>query len=45
MDLTDNFVTDLKPLSALGELKLVVCTGNPISNYRVLDEKVTIINE
>lgn len=45
MDLTDNFVTDLKPLSALGELKLVICTGNPISNYRVLDKKVTIINE
>lgn len=45
IDFSDNFVTDLKPLSGPGGLKLVVCTGNPISNYRVLGDKVTIINE
>lgn len=45
IDISDNFVTDLKPLSGLGKLKAVTCTGNSVSNYRVLDDKVTVISE
>lgn len=45
IDISDNFVTDLKPLAGLSELKSVTCTGNPISNYRVVGDKVTVISE
>ena len=44
IDLSENYVTDLKPLSGLKSLKRVTCTGNPISNERVLREKVVVIS-
>lgn len=44
IDLSENYVTDLKPLSGLKSLKRVTCTGNPISNERVLGEKVLVIS-
>ncbi len=44
IDLSENYVTDLKPLSGLKSLKRVTCTGNPISNERVLGEKVVVIS-
>jgi hypothetical protein len=44
IDLSENYVTDLKPLTGLKSLKRVTCTGNPISNERVLGEKVLVIS-
>ena len=43
IDFGDNYVTDLSPLSGLKALKTVNCEDNPISNYRVLGEKVAVI--
>lgn len=43
LNIRDNYITDLKPLTAISTLKTVDCTGNPIENYRVLPEDVTII--
>ncbi len=45
IDLSDNFVTDLTPLSGSGGLQAVICTGNPVSNYRVLGDNVLVISE
>ena len=44
IDLSENYVTDLKPLAGLKSLKRVTCTGNPISTERVLREKVVVIS-
>ena len=44
LDISGNFITDIKPLASLANLKSVTCTDNPISNDRVLNEKVAIIN-
>lgn len=43
IDFGDNYVTDLSPLTGLKNMQLVNCEQNPISNYRVLGEKVTVI--
>lgn len=43
LDISDNYVTDLKPLEPLRALYQVNCKGNPVENYRVLGDKVTII--
>lgn len=45
IDLTDNYVTELRPLAELKNLEQVICTGNPISNKNVLSDKVTLIFE
>lgn len=45
IDFSDNYVTDLSPLSEISGLKQVVCTGNPISDEGVLDNKVILIME
>ncbi len=43
LDISGNYITDLNPLESLSSLQSVTCTGNPINNYRVLNEKVAII--
>lgn len=43
LDISDNYITDLKPLELLNKLDTVNCTGDPISNYQVLSESVTVI--
>ncbi|MBT9778980.1 leucine-rich repeat domain-containing protein [Clostridium sp. MCC353] len=43
LDISDNYITDLKPLELLKKLELVNCTGDPISNYQVLSEAVTVV--
>lgn len=43
LDIQENYVTDLKPLESLTNLKQVNCTGNPVENYRVIDERVIVI--
>lgn len=43
LDISDNYITDLKPLELLMKLKTVNCTGNPISNYQILNEDVQVI--
>lgn len=45
VDLSENYVTELRPLAELKVLKTVVCTGNPISNDRVLGSKVNLIKD
>lgn len=43
LDISGNYVTDLRPLENLTELRTVFCAENPIENYRVLRDNVTII--
>lgn len=43
LDINNNYVTDLKPLEAAAALETVNCIGNPITNYMVLGDEVTII--
>lgn len=45
IDLSDNYVTEIRPLTASPALKLVNCKGNPVSNLQVLGEDVVIITE
>lgn len=46
IDFSENYVTDMHVLASIPSLRLVNCTGNPISNLRVLDENhVHVINE
>ena len=43
LNIKENYITDLKPLSSLTALKLVDCTGNPVENYRVLNDTITLL--
>lgn len=43
LNISGNYVSDLKPLQNLNQLKKVVCTDNPIGNDRVLSDSVSII--
>ncbi len=43
IDLTDNYITELRPLAELDNLREVIGTGNPISNKNVLNEHVSLI--
>ena len=45
VNLSENYVTELRPLAELKSLKTVICTGNPISNDRVLGGKVNLIKD
>lgn len=45
LDLSENYVTELRPLAELKALKNVICTGNPISNDRVLGDRVNLIKD
>ncbi len=43
LNISGNYVTDLKPLQNLSQLKKVICTDNPIGNDRVLSDHISII--
>lgn len=43
LDISGNYITDLKPLVGINSLQTVECTDNPIENDRVLGDKVRII--
>lgn len=43
LNIRGNYVTDLKPLQNLSQLKKVICTDNPIGNVRVLSDHISII--
>ena len=43
IDFSDNYVTDLSPLSGLKDLRQVVCGENPVSNDEVLGESVVVV--
>lgn len=45
INLSENYVTQLRPLAELKSLKAVICTGNPVSNDRVLDDKILLIQD
>ena len=43
LDISKNYVTDLNPLAGLEHLKKVDGRENPVSNWQVVGEKVTVI--
>lgn len=43
LDISGNYITDLKPLESLAALQMVNCLDNPVENYRVLSEDIYII--
>ena len=43
LDISKNYVTDLNPLAGLEHLKKVGGRENPVSNWQVVGEKVTVI--
>lgn len=43
IDISENYITDLKPLAEILPLKQVNAAGNPLSNERVLSDKVILI--
>ena len=43
IDFSDNYVSDVSPLSALQNLKQVTGTDNPVSNYEALGPSVTVV--
>lgn len=45
LDISDNYVTELRPLAAIPGLRVVNCKGNPIDNLQVLDDSVLVISE
>lgn len=45
LDITDNYITQLRPLAELPSLRKVICPGNPLKNEKVLKDSVLIIEE
>lgn len=45
LDISDNYITELRPLAQLPSLQEVICTGNPLKSEKVLDDSVLIIGE
>ena len=45
LDITDNYITELRPLAELPFLQKVICPGNPLKNESVLKDSVLIIEE
>lgn len=43
LNISGNYVTDLKLLQNLSQLKKVICTDNTIGNDRVLRDHISII--
>ena len=43
LDITDNYITDLRPLGSLKDLSVVWCGENQISQGLDLGEKVNVI--
>ncbi|MBD5485625.1 MAG: TIR domain-containing protein [Lachnospiraceae bacterium] len=45
LDISENYITDLKPLAELPSLKKVICASNPIENENVFRDSVVVITE
>ena len=45
LDITDNYITELRPLAELPSLRKVICPENPLKNEKVLEDSVLIIKE
>lgn len=45
LDISENYITQLRPLAGLPSLKKVICTGNPLKNEKVLKDSVLIITD
>ncbi len=45
LDISENYITDLKPLAGLPSLQKVICVGTPIENENVLRDSVVIITQ
>ena len=45
LDITDNYITELRPLAELPSLRKVICPGNPLKNEKVLKDSVLIVDE
>lgn len=45
LDITDNYITQLRPLAELPSLRKVICPGNPLKSEKVLKDSVLIIEE
>lgn len=45
LDISDNYVTQLRPLAGLPSLQKVICPGNPLGNEKVLKDSVLIITK
>lgn len=45
LDISENYITDLKPLAELPSLTKVICAGSPVENENVLRGSVMIITE
>ena len=45
LDVSDNYITQLRPLAKLPSLQKVICAGNPLKNEKVLNDSVLIIKE
>ena len=43
LNIEENFITDLKPLTGLTILETLYVKGNPVENYQILSDKVNII--
>lgn len=42
LDIEDNYVTDLSPLTNLEELTILICGGNPVQNTDGLEEVIVV---
>ncbi len=45
LDISDNYITQLRPLAKLPSLQKVICAGNPLKDEKVLNDSVLIIKE
>lgn len=45
IDISDNYVSELRPLTGNRSLREVICKENPIVNDKILDDKIVIISE
>lgn len=45
LDISENYITQLRPLAGLSSLKKVICSDNPLKNEKVLRDSVQIISD
>ena len=45
LDISENYITQLRPLAGLPSLQKVICADNPLINEKVLKDSVLIIRE
>ncbi len=45
LDISGNYITQLRPLAGLPSLQKVICSDNPLKSEKVLKDSVLIITE